>query len=215
MPGFVARVALDPTNHSHVFINVHDNCTEGHNPVCFGVSTDGGSSWDVLDVPTSIKNGWGEGTFLAPLDETHWLYQNWEVYYTSDSGASWGAPYGAAVQGDYFNLDGDYFLPSGYGVLRSTNAGVSWALIDSSGYALDAITGDGSRLFALRGFQPPDNANFIWSASYDDLDTWSLLDRPGSPDVFSAGGTNLAYDADHHLLYIATQAGGLWRTVTN
>jgi hypothetical protein len=214
MPGFVARVALDPTNHNHVFINFHDNCTGGHNPVCFGESTDGGTTWKVIDFPTQIKNGWGEGTFLLPIDATHWLYENWEIYYTSDAGRSWGPAFGSAVQGGYFQIGTDYFVPSGYGVLKSTNAGVSWSQIANSGYALDAIMGDGSRLFALRGFQPPDNANFIWSAPYDHIDQWSALARPGSPDTFSAGGTDLAYDADHHLLYIAAQAAGLWRTVT-
>ena len=57
MPGFVARVNLDPTNHLHVIINFHDNCTMGHTPVCIGESKDGGATWKVLDFPTSLKNG--------------------------------------------------------------------------------------------------------------------------------------------------------------
>jgi hypothetical protein len=214
MPGFVARVVLDPTNHKHVFINFHDNCTAGHSPVCFGESTDGGTTWKVIDFPTQIKSGWGEGTFLLPIDATHWLYENWEIYYTADAGRSWGPAFGSGVQGGFFKVGADYFVPSGYGVLKSTNGGASWSPIADSGYALDAITGDGSRLFALRGFSPPDNANFIWSAPYDDTSKWSTLARPGSPDKFSAGGTDLAYDAAHHVLYIAAQAAGLWRTVT-
>ena len=73
MPGFVARVTLDPTNHLHVFVNFHDNCTGGHTALCFGESKDGGATWKVLDFPTSIKNGWGEGTALMPLDEKRWI----------------------------------------------------------------------------------------------------------------------------------------------
>ena len=55
MPGFVARVTMDPTNHLHVIINFHDNCTGGHTPVCIGESKDGGATWKVLDFPRRSK----------------------------------------------------------------------------------------------------------------------------------------------------------------
>jgi hypothetical protein len=215
VPGFVARVTIDPTNHLHLIVNFHDNCSGGHTPVCMAETKDGGSTWKVLDFPTSIKDGWGEGTSVMPLDEKRWLFEFWELYYTSDGGTTWAKTSdGAAVQGSYFHAPGGaYYLGAQNGVLTSAD-GASWTRIPNSGGGHDGVIGDGTRLFAFDGFQPPSGPNVAWSASYTDPTHWSVLATPGLPAKLSAGFTALDYDADHHLLYTAIQAEGLWRMVT-
>jgi hypothetical protein len=215
MPGFVARVTIDPTNHLHLIINFHDNCTGGHTPVCMGETKDGGATWKVLDFPASIKNGWGEGTSVMPIDEKHWVFEFWELYSTSDAGATWTRTSdGLAVQGSYFHAAGGaYYLGAQNGVLTSPD-GITWSRIPNSGGGHDAVIGDGTRLFAFDGFQPPSGPTFAWSAPYSDPTKWSVLATPGLPAKLSAGFTGIDYDPDHHLLYTSIQAEGLWRMVT-
>jgi hypothetical protein len=220
MPGFVARVTMDPTDHLHLIINFHNDCTGGHTPVCFGETKDGGTTWNVLDFPPSIANAWGEGTAVLPIDATHWLYENWNLYYSSDAGATWklvtpgGKDACGGIQGGYFKaLNGAYYLTSqNCGVLTSPD-GATWSKIPSSGSGLDVVGGDGSRLYAAQGFQPP-GSPYIWSAAYSDPTHWSVPATPGLPSTLSAGFTSMDVDMDHHVLYSAIQAAGLWRVVT-
>jgi len=76
------------------------------------------------------------------------------------------------------------------------------------------VIGDGTRLFAFDGFQPPSGPNVAWSASYSDPTHWTNLATPGLPAKLTAGFTGVDYDLDHHVLYTAVQAAGLWRMVT-
>jgi hypothetical protein len=216
MPGFVARVSMDPTNHRHIIVNFHDNCTGGHAPVCFGESKDGGATWNVLDFPPSLKSMWGEGTAVLPIDATHWLYEYWDLYYTADAGKTWALVTpgsAAAIQGPYFQTpDGTFYLAAN-GVISSPD-GATWSQIQNSGANLDAVIGDGTNLFAVVGFQPPQDANFVWTASYASPSKWSPLATPGLPSPPVSGSNGMAYDSDHHILYTAVEAAGLWRTVT-
>ena len=54
----------------------------------------------------------------------------------------------------------------------------------------------------------------MWTATYDDPMTWSALETPGTPEKLSAGVTEIQADTDHHIIYTAAQAAGLWRVVT-
>lgn len=218
MPGFVARVSMDPTNHLHLLINFHDNCTGGHTPVCFGETTDGGKTWAVKDFPTSLQKEWGEGTFLMPLDEKRWLFEYWDLYFTGDAGKTWkkvdtgGA---AAIQGPYFKApDGSYWLTSALGVLTSKD-GEHWSTIPNSFGNMDAIVGCGNRLFSVVGFQPPDGNEFVYSATYSAPTKWSALDTPGLPKPMKSGANSVVCDNDHNIVYTAAQAGGFWRMVTD
>jgi hypothetical protein len=217
MPGFVARVNIDPTNHLHILINFHDNCTAGHTPVCFGESKDGGKTWAVLDFPSSLKNAWGEGTAIIPIDATHWLLEFWELYYTADAGANWkqvdtgGA---AAIQGPYFRIPkGTFFLSTANGMITSPD-GASWSRVQNSGSGFDAVSGDGKRVFAAKGFQPPDGLDFMWSASYDNPSAWVAMPTPGLPAPLISGANWIDSDVDHHIVYSAILGAGLWRVVT-
>jgi hypothetical protein len=215
MPGFVARVNMDPTNSKHLIINFHDNCTGGHTPVCFGETQDGGTTWKVLDFPTSLKSGWGEGTAVMPIDATHWIYSNWELYYTSDSGSNWKdvTPLAATDVSFFRASNGKSYLGAAGGVSVTTD-GATWSVIPNSGHGLDIVVGSSTQLFAIAGFGPPNPASdFIWSANLSDPTKWTLMATPGLPKL-AAGSNGADYDADHHVLYVAIQGEGMWRVVT-
>ncbi len=216
VPGFVARVALDPTNHQHVIINFHDNCTKGHTPVCFGESKDGGTTWNVLDFPTSLQNGWGEGTAVWPIDATHWLFEDWNLYYTGDAGQNWKevdtGGY-AAIQGPFTKSpDGTFFIPSANGVISSPD-GENWTKIDNSGGPFDAISACGDSVYALVGFQPPTTPTIAWSANYKTPSKWAAVAADAIPQPIPAGGNSMECDHDHQIVYSAILATGLWRMV--
>jgi photosystem II stability/assembly factor-like uncharacterized protein len=214
MPGFVARVGMDPTNHLHLLVNFHDNCTGGHTPVCFGETQDGGKTWRVLDFPPSLQNNWSEGTFILPIDATHWLLEFWGLYYTADAGTTWslvdtgGA---AAIQGPFYRTaDGSLWLASQSGVLTSSD-GAHWKRIPDSGGQLDGITACGSSLFAVVGFQVPQDNKYIYTATLADPTKWSVLQTPGLPQPMSSGANAITCDANHGILYVSAQGAGLWR----
>lgn len=218
MPGFVAHVAMDPTDHQHIVMTFHDNCTGGHTPVCFGETKDGGKTWKVLDFPTSLKNGWGEGTFLLPLDSSRWLYLDWELYYTGDAGKTWkqvdtgGA---AAIQGAYYrDPAGTYWLASILGVIKSTD-GEHWTRVPDSYSQMDTIVGCGKNLFAAVGFQVPQGTDFVYTTNLANPATWSVMPTPGLTRPLVSGATSLACDSAHGVLYVAAQAAGLWRVVVD
>jgi hypothetical protein len=214
MPGSLARVTMDPTDHLHLLVGFHDNCTAGHTPVCFGETKDGGATWTVLDFPTQLKDGWAEGTSILPIDATRWLYEAWELYYTPDAGTTWrevdtgGA---ASVAGPYFKApDGAMYLATANGVLTSAD-GENWTRIPDSGGGMDGIVGCADRLFSVVGFGPPSGPEFIYTATYANPMQWSVLATPGLPSSLSSGANSIACDVDHQVVYTAIQGEGLWR----
>ncbi len=216
--GFTERVVMDPTDHLHLLINFHLNCTGSHTPVCFGESKDGGQTWNILDFPASLSSGWGEGSGLMILTPKVWLYQQYQLFYTADAGANWktvtpDGGLGAAFPGDSRitkTPDGSYYLGAQGGVLQSKDVGATWSLIPQSGGSLCPVIGDGERLFAASG----NNPQTIYAASYADPLTWSKIDAPGLPTNPPENMYVFAYDEVHHLLYGTCQSAGVFRVVT-
>jgi hypothetical protein len=221
VPGFTARVAMDPVDHLHLMINFHDDCAPPHTPVCFAETMDGGATWRVLDFPTALADAWGEGTSIYPLDATHWIYQRDDLFYTADAGATWtlvtpGGAFGAGyIQGPFFRTpDGAYHFGSTYGVLRSPD-GATWTRIEDSGHALIGLTGDGTRLIAVEGFQPPgDTDEIVFSATYVDPANWSPYSTRGLRLPLASGASGIEADPIHHVVYVPMQGEGLWRVRT-
>jgi photosystem II stability/assembly factor-like uncharacterized protein len=221
--GFVERVAMEQTDHNHLLINFHENCKAPHNPVCFGESYDGGVTWVVKDYPTSAKGGmsWGEGSGVAILGPKSLIYTGaWGgINYSGDDGATWSevtppTVYGAGLMGDshtFHTPDGWDYLGSIQGVVRSKDLGATWSLIPKSGSNIGAIAGDGTVIYGVN------DRNLFWTAKYSDPMTWTQTPTPGLPGQIDAGPgkpTNIytmGLDGDHHLLYGALQAGGIWR----
>jgi hypothetical protein len=215
---FVERVVMDPTNHLHLLINFHLNCAAGHTPVCFGESMDGGSTWKILDFPQSLASSWGEGSGLMILKPNVWLYEEGELFYTADAGASWkkNTPangFGACFPGDSRitqTPDGNYYLGAQSGVMRSTDVGATWTAIPNSGGHFCPVIGDGKSLFAAT-LSNPEN---IYSAPYTDTTKWTKMSTPSLPTQLAENMYVFAYDPGHHLLYGTAQSAGIWRVVT-
>jgi hypothetical protein len=217
VPGFLARISMDPTNHQHLVINFHDNCSGSHAPVCFGETKDGGMTWNVIDVPASLVSGWAEGTGVIVADSKTWLYSNGGLYLTKDGGNSWHQVSNQAnVDTAQFQVPGgSYYVGSASGVLSSTDLS-NWTLIPNSGGLVQQVIGDGVNLYAVEGFYAPnDGMTLMWSASYQNPSQWSVLSTPGLQMPLTAGANGMDYDADHHVLYVALQGDGMWRFVTH
>jgi hypothetical protein len=217
MPGFVARIGMDPTNHLHLLLNFHENCTGGHTRVCFGESKDGGATWAVLDFPPALQGSWGEGWFPSPIDATHWLLEAWGLYYTADAGKTWtvldtgGA---AGIGGPFYKAaDGSLWLSSLQGVLTSTD-GAHWTRIPKSGSQMDGITGCGNSLYSVVGFQVPQDNTYVYTATLANTTAWSVLQTPGLPQPMVSGANSITCDASHGIVYVAAQGAGLWRMAT-
>jgi hypothetical protein len=216
-PGFVERVSIDPTNHLHVVTCFHENCTGSANPVCFAETKDGGMTWNVVNFPTALANMWAEGSSVLLIDSTHWIFEAWDIYFSPDEGTTWTkVTPGAAgdIQNQYFRTpDGTYYLTAANGIISSPD-GQHWTQIANGPGGTDTIVGDGANLFAVVGFQPPSTATYVYTAPYSNTSSWSSLSTPGFPASANSGANDAAYDYDHHILYTAAQAEGLWRTVT-
>jgi hypothetical protein len=211
-------VVLDPTNHLHLLINFHQNCSGGHTPVCFGESTDGGTTWKLLDFPASLSSGWGEGSGLMILKPDVWLYEQWHLFYTADHGATWANLTSSGIT-PCFNgntstppqtPDGTYYLGASPGIWKSTD-GATWSAIPNSGVGnVCAVIGDGARLYTGT-IQNPQTISF---ATYADPTHWSTLATPGLPAQPPENLYTFAVDPAHHILYSTIQLAGFWRVVT-
>jgi fibronectin type 3 domain-containing protein len=219
VPGFIERIGLDPTNHLHLLVIFHENCTSPYNPFCIAQSMDGGNTWSILNLPTSIASSWGEGWFLDPLDATHWLLQASVLYYTADGGTTWSGIVSPSnvgnIQGPpYQDPSGKLWLASTQGTIFSTNNGASWTQVQNSGGDVDGVTGCGNSLYSVVGFQPPQNSNYVYTATFADPTAWSVLPTPGFPQTMISGANSIVCDDIHGIVYVAAQAAGLWRMAT-
>jgi hypothetical protein len=91
--------------------------------------------------------------------------------------------------------------------LRSTDKGHHWTAIPKSPVSA-GIIGDGTHIYTTTGADTTGHP--FYSAPEKDPATWTNL-KGGA--TFKQGGSHLAYDPDHHLLYSNNYQGGLSRVV--
>lgn len=214
---FVAQVVMDPSNPQHLLISFHAECAAPYASACYGESHDAGASWKLLSGDSSWSGGEGQTlTFLN--DSATWLWgsQANGVWRTTNSGASWNVVSGIAQQGHatpqmYRAKNGVFYLPEPDGIYRSPD-GITWKLVPSSGSVMLGITGNGTTMYASRGF-PWDPSTTLyepfWTSPEDDGQTWTQMTSP----QLSNGG-QLTYDPAHHLLYSSNLGAGVWRVAT-
>lgn len=213
---FVAQVVMDPLDSQHILVSFHATCGAPHPEACFAESEDGGASFRIVDG----EAGWagGEGQFVYFLDASDtWLWgsQSNGLWRTEDAGDSWVAVTDSMAQGHaagqlYRADDGTFYLPMLAGILRSAD-GIEWSSVPNSGSVMNGMVGNGTTMFASRGFpwDPSDDLYLpFWTSAEDDGLTWTQMDSP----MLSNGG-QLAWDADHHLLYSSNGGEGMWRVV--
>jgi hypothetical protein len=167
-------------------------------------TTDGGETWSLFKNP---KNGWVEGAGPIVLGPTTFLFQTVQdgVFYTSDTGEHWDNVTGGGFPQVYRAKDGEIYMASMGGGVRSAD-GTEWEKPANMPQGVSVI-GDGDRMFT--SWVKDDKAAY-WAATEDDGADWVQI---SAPDV-APRGENFAMDRDHHLLYAAHRAGGIWRMVT-
>jgi hypothetical protein len=204
---FAEDTAMDPSDPTHLVMTFHTNCTGDYAPMCMGESTDGGNTWRLFKGPP-VLTGWQEGAGAVVLGTTTFLYAAPfdGLYYTKDSGADWEKVASAAYFQLYTTAAGVMYLGSGTGILTSTD-GHAWTAVPGAPNAT-AVIGDGVNLFA--SFGNDTGGQPYWTALESDPTKWTNVKTP----TISQGASQLAYDADHHVLYSASLNGGLWRVVT-
>jgi hypothetical protein len=226
--GFIERIAMDPTNPSHLVVNFHENCTGNYTGACLGETTDGGATWHILQMPSSVATGWVEASGLAILKPDLWLYGAPEggLFVTADHGATWtpatptgGSSTNPATGADFPGnsmpfqaADGTYYLGTLQGIARSPD-GMSWTLIPNSGHFVTPVFGDGITMYA--GVQNASGNTFFYSAPYANLSSaWTASTLPGISNN-GQGIYAFGYDPAHHLLYATAHSQGFWRMVTH
>jgi hypothetical protein len=214
---FVGKIVMDPADHTHLLLSFHATCAAPHSQACFAESADAGGSWHFIEGDPSWNGGEGQAVYF--LDgSTTWLWgsQANGLWRTTDAGAHWSPVTDAMAQGHaagqlYRAKTGVFYLPVLNGILRSPD-GVTWNLVPNSGNIMFGAVGDGTTMFASRGF-PWDPSTVLyepfWTSPESDGQTWTQLDSP----MLSNGG-ELAYDKTRNILYSADLGAGFWRVVT-
>jgi photosystem II stability/assembly factor-like uncharacterized protein len=205
--GMVEWVTMDPSDRLHLVVSPHFSCQAPHTSSCLLETTDGGTTWRVIDgTPESTELG---GQII--LDRNTWLWAQpfGGIYRTSDSGATWThVASGQAYPYIHHAADGTYYVPGGTdGVIKSTD-GISWSKIPGSPLS-ESIAASDTTLYTSGGL----NANLYSSAPLSAPTKWTKMTGP--PPSVSAGGWQLKYDRDHHILYSANFGAGFWRVVTD
>jgi len=204
--GMVEWVTMDPGDRLHLIVSPHFSCQAPHTSSCLLETTDGGTTWRVIDgTPDSTELG---GQII--LDRTTWLWAQpgGGLYRTTNSGASWTkVAAGQAYPYLHRAANGAYYIPAGSdGVITSTD-GIAWSKIPGSPLS-ESIAASDSTLYTSGGL----NANVYSSASLASPTKWSKMTGP--PSSITVGGWQLKYDRDHHILFSANFSAGFWRLVT-
>jgi hypothetical protein len=212
---FVGHVAMDRSDHQHLLVSFHATCGAGHSAACFGESKDAGATWTVVDGLPQWNGGEGQAIYFLDNGST-WLFgsQSNGLWRTSDSGAHWtdlNVPQGHAAGALYRAAGGTFYMATPGGILRSPD-GIAWSLVPNSGDTMLGLTGNGTTLYASRGF-PWDPSTTLyepfWTSPENDGQNWTRMSSP----MLSNGGS-LAYDPVHHILYSTNLGAGVWRVVT-
>jgi hypothetical protein len=211
----VNHVAIDPADHRHLLLTMHENCLAPHASGCILESKDAATTWQLHEGDASWEPD--QGQTIHFLDSSSkWLTgsQSNGVWRTPDAGKTW-APIegmaGTAQQGVELirTQDGSFYLGGVEGVWRSPDGAVdTWELVANTGPFVNGLATDGSTVYASNCYAENycDQPGYLVSS---DGNTWKpMTDVP----PLSHGG-KLQYDAGHHLLVSSNRSAGLWRVV--
>jgi hypothetical protein len=232
--GWIEKISMDPTDHLHLVVSFHIDCkmapSAGHACsdgsgndcwACMAETPDGGETWKAL---TNSAQSWSEGDGQTVLSGSTWLYGAYGgngstggIWRTTNAGASWDQVYTGSASGAVLTAkDGSYYCAGQGGLLHSTD-GINWTAVPNSpgGNTVNGalfMVDTGTNLYASAGqyggtetadgwySSAPDGNPSQWAPAFD----YAAMDH---------GGSTLAYDPDHHLLYSANLTAGLWRVV--
>jgi photosystem II stability/assembly factor-like uncharacterized protein len=203
---FTGVVAVDPTDHEHLLLTLHDQCKGTINWGCMAESKDSGSTWKLIKVPPP---SWSHNASPFPVGGTTWLYGAGSdgMFLTEDGGGTWPKVADQSMNQMYRAADGSYYVASLQGVIRSTDLH-TWTTLPKSGRAI-AVIGDGHHVFASEDSAFKVSQPFHEAPENDPM-TWTEIASPAG----LYGANTFAYDPDHHILYAPSTSAGLWRMVT-
>jgi hypothetical protein len=211
--GFISAVAMDPTNPDHLVASPHGTCT-GAFATCMVETHDGGTTWRIFQAPA-----WVETSGVVIVSEKIWLYATGlnGMFRTVDAGATWTsvAGIGGTYPQSYRSSSGRYFIPSGQGVIASTDdAATAWTTLGAKSLVVH-LAGSDTMLYACNQW-----SGYCEKGPPDDGTAWTAFASPSELPL-GYGSSNLAYDQGHHILYYTSTdssypgfQGGVWRIVT-
>jgi hypothetical protein len=188
---------------------------------CLAETHDAGASWTA----THSAESWSEGDGQTMIDDKTWFFgslfgaktQPGGIWLTTDGGDSWDNVFVGDASGAVWTAPDKTFYSVGGGGLLHSSDGKSWKSLPGSpnGASVNGsnpLATDGTTLYtsagAYGGSEP--TAGWYSSAPLSDLSQW----KPAFKAVpMIAGADNLAYDADHHVLYSTNLTAGFWRVV--
>jgi hypothetical protein len=188
---FTGVVAVDPTDHAHLLLTLHDQCKGSLNWGCMAESKDSGSTWKLIKVPPP---SWSHNASPFPVSGATWLYGAGSdgMFLTEDGGGTWTKVADQAMNQMYRASDGSYYVASLQGVIRAI-----------------AVIGDGQHVFASEDSAFKVSQPFHRAPENDPM-SWTSIASPAG----LYGANTFAYDPDHHILYAPSTSAGLWRMVT-
>jgi photosystem II stability/assembly factor-like uncharacterized protein len=214
--GDVYNISVDPANFSHVLVSGHSPwswCDGNFSNAGVLESTDGGSSW----IPHRGQSGFGYGNAVAFLynptagigNTSTWIFgsQGSGYWRTTNKGETWtNVDAHTQTHGGtqiYAAPNGHFFMSCNNGILRSTNAGVSWQLGSNLPYgSYLAVTSDGTNLYTGMS-----GGDYIYTTPISDGLRWTSM---GGYKFINAGPFEMDYDPKNGIVYAACQSNGMW-----
>jgi hypothetical protein len=216
---WASSVAMDPTDHLHLVVGTHDNCSGAYAPTCGAESTDGGATWTMFR--TTFLASWAEQTGPYIVDASTFVFASVfdGTWLTTDHGATWNkvSGVGGACGGEFthrpiWKQGGTFYLPACNpdGIMTSSD-GRAWtpmAGAPSGGYPLGFAIGNGN--LYVGHF----NDWNYYTAPLAAPRVWTKMPAPAGATSGKQGPVFLEYDEAHHILYSSNFTGGVWRIVT-
>ena len=206
-------VAVDPTDFKHVLVSSHSGWTDTASGVL--ESKDGGNTW----VAHEPRNSWGSGHSIAFLynptlgigNANTWLLGTQADGYwrTTDGGKNWTQVSDCAIfhggGSSFYAKDKTLYASCEGGILRSTNNGQSFTLVDIGGFGTTGVIGDGSKLYTAPAYGY--GASPYYTSSETDGQKWTEM----GTQTFSDGGPyEMVLDPVNKIIYSSNWYQGVW-----
>ncbi len=228
--GFIEKIAMDPTDHTHLLVSFHTPCTGTPLP---GATTDSMGNWGCLAESTNAGADWTLTTGIpwAGFDgpgQTMVGPKIW-FYATNSSQAESGGRRRAACRSAAprrgrwsiaATFNGSVYIASN-GIFYCGNVqssdGINWVPADTPN--IESFNGstpmidDGKTMFVGSSTLPAaGGTSYFWSAPLATSPlSYTLMPAPTPP--MDTGVAYVAYDSARHILYASNMWGGFWRTV--
>ena len=215
--GFIETISLDPSDHRHLVVSFHINCTNaptgGGDWNCLAESSDSGTTWALRPSPVGNSEGYGQTVVDA---KTWFMNDGTGIFRTTNGGTSWDKVYSGNAGGHVYLAPDKKFYAGGSPIVQSAD-GITWTPLSKSPSASSVngsnpLASDGVRLFASGGQYGGSEPTSGWyaSAPLSDANAWTPI---FTPTTMRNGGSTLIYDPDHHLLYSTNLISGVFRVV--